>query len=258
MTYDNAAAQPEKGHARKADDAEQGEKKQMHWLLETLLVIVAVLVVVGLFQNFIGRQYVIPSGSMEPTLHGCEGCTNDRIFTEKISYYGSDPEPGDVIVFEGTEDWNMMYTSPRSDNPVLHTIQDVLSFVSLAPPDENTLVKRVIATGGQTVSCQAGDPAVMVDGKPIDQSYIQQPAIYPVDPSTGSEECGGQYFGPITVPEDHLWMMGDNRTASADSRYHIDDAYQGTIPVENVRGKVMFVFFPFGRIGGIDDPDIQG
>ena len=110
----------------------QGEgatkKKDMPWLLETLLVVATVLVIVGLFQNFIGRQYVIPSGSMEPTLHGCEGCTNDRIFTEKISYYGDgEPEPGDVVVFKGTEDWNSSYVSPRSSNPVIHGVQDALS-----------------------------------------------------------------------------------------------------------------------------------
>ena len=238
---------------------EKKQKKQLPWLVETLLIVVAVLAVVGLVQNTIGRQYVIPSASMEPTLHGCQGCTGDRIFVEKVSYYGDKhPEPGDVVVFKGTDSWNGAYTSPRSDNPTIHKIQDALSYVSLTPPDENTLVKRVIATGGQTVSCQAGDPAVMVDGKPIDQSYIQNPPTYPVDESNGSEECGGPYFGPVTVPEGNYWVMGDNRTNSLDSRFHMQDQYQGTIPEENIRGKVAFIFFPFTRIGGVDAIDIQG
>ena len=132
---------------------------------------------------------------------------------------------GDVVVFKGTDDWNGSYVSPRSSNAVIHGIQDALSFISLAPPDENTLVKRVIATGGQTVSCQEGDPAVMVDGKPIKQDYVQDPPTYPVDESTGSEACGGPYFGPVKVPEDNIWVMGDNRTASADSRYHMGDNF---------------------------------
>lgn len=238
--------------------ASSKDSKQMPWYLETVIVVVCVLAVVGVFQNFVGRQYVIPSGSMEPTLHGCTGCNNDRIFTEKISYFGDkEPEPGDVVVFKGTEDWDTNWVSPRSDNPVIHRIQDALSYVSLTPPDENTLVKRVVATGGQTVSCQEGDPAVMVDGEPIEQDYVQDPPTYRVDETTGSYACGGAYFGPVTVPEGNIWVMGDNRTASADSRYHMQDEYQGTIPVENVRGKVMFVFFPFNRIGGVDDPDIQ-
>lgn len=239
--------------------AEKPAKKQLPWLVETFLIIAAVLVVVGLFQNIVGRQYVIPSGSMEPTLHGCEGCTGDRIFVEKVSYYGDKhPEPGDVVVFEGTESWNSAYVSPRSSNPTIKAIQDALSFVSLAPPDENTLVKRVIATGGQTVSCQPGDPAVMVDGKPIDQSYVMNPPTYPVNDAIGSEACGGPYFGPITVPEGNYFMMGDNRTNSLDSRFHMEDQYLGTIPEDHIRGKVAFVFFPFNRIGGVDALDIQG
>lgn len=259
MNYDNTASTPtpDEPEQAQAQPVEQ-EKKQLPWLVETALIVVGVLLVVGVVQTFIGRQYVIPSASMEPTLHGCEGCTNDRIFTEKISYYGDkSPEPGDVIVFEGTDSWNTNYQSPRSDNSVIAAIQEALSFVSLAPPDENTLVKRVIATGGQTVSCQAGDPAVMVDGKPIDQSYVMDPPTYPVDENSGSEACGGPYFGPVTVPEGNYFMMGDNRTNSADSRYHLDDPYHGTIPDENVRGKVAFVFFPFQRLGGVDDPGIQ-
>ena len=98
----------------------------------------------------------------------------------------------------------------------------------------------------------------MVDGQPIDQSYIQNPPTYPVDPTIGSEACGGPYFGPVTVPEGNYFMMGDNRTNSLDSRYHMEDEYQGTIPEENIRGKVEFIFFPFDRIGGVKALDIQG
>ena len=98
----------------------------------------------------------------------------------------------------------------------------------------------------------------MVDGKPTDQSFVMDPPTYPVDEHTGSEACGGPYFGPITVPEGRYFMMGDNRTNSADSRFHMDDGSYGTIPRENIRGKVQFVFFPFNHIGGVDDPDIQG
>lgn len=242
-TADNASAQP--------------AKKELPWVVETFLIVLVVLIVVGLFQQFIGRQYVIPSASMEPTFYGCEDCTNDRIFTEKISYYTSEPKPGDVVVFEGTESWNAMYDSPRSDNAVIAGIQDALSFVSLAPPDENTLVKRIIATGGQEVSCQAGDPGIMVDGAPLEEPYVQDPPTYRFEGPGGSDACGGAYFGPITVPEGNYFMMGDNRTNSADSRYHIDDEFQGTIPKENIRGKVAFIIFPFNRIGGVDDPQIQ-
>lgn len=92
---------------------------------------------------------------MEPTLHGCPGgCTGDRIVVEKLSYRFQEPRPGDVIVFKGGPDsWSTGYVSTRSDNVVIRGIQEVGSLVGLVPPDENDLVKRVIAVGGQTVEC---------------------------------------------------------------------------------------------------------
>ena len=236
---------------------DEREGRERPWYMDYLVSIAWAFVLLALFYALIGRMYVIPSGSMEPTLHGCEGCFGDRIFVEKVSYYFDEPEPGDVVVYEGTESWNSDYVSNRSENLAVRTVQNLGSYFGLVSPDENNLVKRVVATGGQTVSCQEGDPAVMVDGQPIDQSYTLQPTQYQIDPATGSEACGGEYFGPVTVPEDSYWMMGDNRTNSMDSRYHIGDAYQGAIPEENIRGKVQFIVLPFGRTGGIEHPDIQ-
>ncbi len=233
------------------------EKKTAPWYIEIPVVIALTLLAIFLLQTFVGRVYMIPSQSMEPTLHGCAGSTGDRIFVDKIGYRFGEPEAGDVVVFKGTDSWNQGFVSQRSENDVVRTLQNLGSYVGLVAPDENDLVKRVVATGGQTVSCQAEDPAVMVDGAPIDQSYTLQPVAYPVDPETGSEECGGPYFGPLTVPEGNYFMMGDNRTNSADSRAHIGDEFQGTIPGENIRGKVQFIIFPFNRVGGVEDPAIQ-
>lgn len=233
------------------------ETESLPWYVEFPVIIVVTMIIMVILQTLIGRVYLIPSASMEPTLHGCEGCTGDRIAVEKVSYYLSDPEPGDVIVFEGTDSWNAGFESHRSANPVVRGLQNVGSYVGLVAPDENNLVKRIIAEGGQTVSCQAGDPAIMVDGQPTDQSFIQQPAQYPVDTQSGSEACGGAYFGPVEVPENHYFMMGDNRTNSLDSRYHLGDQFQGTIPRENIQGKVQAIILPVGRFGGVDDPDIQ-
>ncbi|MDR7329608.1 signal peptidase I [Corynebacterium guangdongense] len=227
------------------------------WYRDYLYSVLWAFVLLAVFYALIGRLYVIPSGSMEPTLHGCEGCTGDRIFVEKVSYRFSDPEPGDVVVYEGTESWNTAYTSNRSENVAVRTMQNLGSYFGIVAPDENNLVKRVIATGGQTVSCQEDDPAVMVDGAPIDQSYTLAPAEYQINPATGSEACGGDYFGPITVPANSYWLMGDNRTNSMDSRYHVGDPHQGAIPEENIRGKVRWIVLPFSRVGGVDDPDIQ-
>ena len=176
----------------------------------------------------------------------------------KLAYKGNHhPEPGDVIVFVGPDSWNTRYVSQRSSNSVVRGIQNTASTVGLVAPDENALVKRVIATGGQTVQCQAGDPGIMVDGKKVDDEYIQRPPVNPIDPTMGSEECQGPYFGPVTIPDHHLWMMGDNRTNSLDSRGHMGDELQGTVPEENVVGKVEARVLPFNRIGGVDDLQIQ-
>ncbi|AWB81681.1 signal peptidase I [Corynebacterium yudongzhengii] len=244
-------------HAASDDRRETTEKKVLPWYLEFPIIILVTLAIMAVLNVFIGRVYMIPSASMEPTLHGCAGCTGDRIAVEKVSYYFTDPEPGDVVVFEGTDSWNAGFTTQRSDNPVIRGLQNVGSYVGLLAPDENNLVKRIIAEGGQTVSCQAGDPSIMVDGQPTDQSYVLNPPALPVNEKTGSAECGGDYFGPIEVPEGHYFMMGDNRTNSLDSRAHIGDEYQGTIPEENIRGKVQAVILPLSRIGNIENPDIQ-
>ena len=155
--------------------------------------------------TFVARPYLIPSESMEPTLHGCAGCVGDRIMVDKLTYRFSKPEPGDVVVFKGPPSWNIGYKSIRSDNPVIRTLQNALSFVGFVPPDENDLVKRVIATGGQTVECRA-DTGLTVDGKTLHEPYLDpttmmaDPAVYP---------CLGNEFGPVKVPEGPA--VGDGR-----------------------------------------------
>ncbi|MDY6050137.1 MAG: signal peptidase I [Corynebacterium sp.] len=227
------------------------ERKEQPWYIEIPLVIILTLVFVFVIQTFIGRVYLIPSASMEPTLHGCSGCTGDRIIVDKITYDFSDPQPGDVVVFKGTDEWNTGFVSNRSDNPVISGLQTVGSLVGLSAPNENDLVKRIIARGGQTVQCLPGDSGVMVDGQLTNDGFVLNPPTYPVDPASGSVACGGPYFGPITVPQGYYFMMGDNRTNSLDSRYHQGDETMGAIPEENIIGKVQAIMFPIGRMGTV-------
>ena len=230
-------------------------------LREVAIIVGCVLLLTWLLQTFIGRQYVIPSESMESTLIGCDGCTNDRIVIDKMVYRFGDPEPGDVVVFKGpSESWNGAWVSPRSTNPVMHKMQDALSWFGFAPPDENNLVKRVIATGGQTIECRNDEGVgVKVDGKPLREPYInmelQRETLAAYGPDSGVSDklppCLGPDFGPIKVPEGNVWVMGDNRLNSQDSRYHVDDQYQGTVPAGDIRGKVRTIIYPFSRIGGV-------
>lgn len=249
---------PQQRDTRSAKRAPQKTKKTYPWWVEIPIIVVVTLLILGAFNTFVGRLYLIPSESMQPTLHGCAGCTPDRIFVNKMAYGGDKtPHPGDVVVFVGTEAWNTEYVSQRSQNDGVRGLQNGASYIGLLAPDENTLVKRVIATGGQTVQCLEGDPGVMVDGKQLNEPYINPEPEYPANPATGSDACGGDYFGPITVPDGNLWMMGDNRTNSLDSRGHMGDENQGTIPVDNVVGRVEAIVLPFSRIGGVDSVDNQ-
>nr|WP_232236432.1 signal peptidase I [Nocardia sp. BMG51109] len=229
------------------------------------ILIVIAAVIAALVVTFIGRPYVIPSQSMEPTLHGCTGCTGDRIYVEKLSYDFGDPKPGDVVVFVGpSHSWNKAYRSNRSDNVVVRGVQNFFSFFGLVPPDENDLVKRVIATGGQTVQCCDAEGRVMVDGKALDEPYAryiapyQQGLPYSVKiPGGLSINPRGREFGPVQVPEGNVWVMGDNRNESADSRAHVDDEFSGTVPVDDIRGKAVFKIWPPSRIGPIHGQDPQ-
>jgi signal peptidase I len=247
------------------DESEDDEpKKSGRFLREIAIIVAIVLGLMFVFTQFFFRQYVVPSESMEPTLMGCTGCSNDRIVVDKMVYRFSDPEPGDVVVFKApTSSWDGTWVSPRSSNPVVHKIQDVLSWFSLSPPDENNLVKRVIAVGGQTVQCTNADgKGVTVNGKPLDEPYIdksmQVNTNTETDGALGGGSCYGSDFGPVKVPDGNVWVMGDNRSNSADSRAHVDDELQGTIPVSDIRGKVRFILYPFSRFGGVGSVNPQG
>lgn len=220
-------------------------------MLVTAVVSFGVLAAV---QAFVGRFYVVPSSSMEPTLQGCTDCpeSNDRIVVDKLAYRFGDPQPGDVAVFDGTESWHSGFSSPRSNNRFLRGVQNVGSAIGVVAPDANSFVKRVIAIEGQTVQCMPGDPGVLVDGRVIVEPYLADPPAHRVDGPGGAQECGGGYFGPVTVPQGHVWVMGDNRTNSLDSRAYLGDPQQGTVPVDNFIGKVRGIFLPLDRFGGLE------
>jgi signal peptidase I len=262
----------DKSSAETENESEDDEpERKRSALKEGAILVVVAVVIYYVMLTFVARPYLIPSESMEPTLHGCTGCTGDRIMVDKLVYRFGSPAPGDVIVFKGPPNWNGGYKSIRSHNTAVRWMQNALSFIGFVPPDENDLVKRVIAVGGQKVECRA-DKGLTVDDKPVNQPFLD-PNTLGVDPSV--VKCAGQgganqEFGPVEVPEGRLWMMGDNRTHSADSRYHCDsappeaqrgilctgDPTAGTVPVDNVIGKARFIAWPPSRWGGIRSVDI--
>lgn len=245
-------------HSEDTKSPRKVKKQRSFWRELPILVLVA-LVLSFLLQTFVARVYLIPSESMEPTLHGCAGCTGDRIVVEKIGYRFGDPKPGDVIVFRGPDSWNSEFVSTRSSNAVIRGAEEVGSLIGVVAPDENDLVKRVIATGGQTVECCDAEGRVLVDGKPLDEPYIQMD--FPFTPGVltcDTELKSGRCFSAVTVPEGNVWVMGDNRSNSADSRFHVSDELMGTVPIDNVIGKAFLIALPPSRFGTLDSPDIQG
>jgi signal peptidase I len=240
-------------HSKGDKDDKPDEKRS--FLRELAVIIGIVLVVSWIGQTFIFRQYVVPSESMESTLVGCAGCSNDRIVIDKLAYRFGDPTPGDVVVFKApSESWDSG-GPPRDSSTLRGKFLNVLSWFGYAPPNEYSLVKRVIATGGQTVECHASENVgIKVDGKPLHEPYIDRELQSRV-PDAGP--CLGPDFGPIKVPEGNYWVMGDNRTYSADSRFHTEDEFHGTVPKSDIRGKVRFVIWPAARIGGVGSENPQ-
>ena len=222
-----------------------GRRRRPSFWRELPILVVVALVLTFLIQTFLAKVYVIPSGSMETTLHGCTGCVNDRVLVDKITYRFRDPQPGDVVVFRGPDSWRSEFTVDEPASPLVRGLQGLGSLIGLAPPDEKDFVKRVIAVGGQTIACCDPRNRVLVDNKPLEEPYIYYL------PEAGPARQAP--FGPVTVPDNELWMMGDSRNNSADSRV----PGHGAVPIANVIGQARLIVMPFDRFGTIAAVDPQ-
>ena len=211
------------------------------------------IILVGLItfsvQTFLFRVYVIPSESMEQTLYGCAGCTDDRVLVDRVVYDFKSPQPGDVVVFKGPPRWTDNEVQSGTPTSFVGKTGDWLGqLIGLTPASEVDFVKRVIAVGGQTIYCCDADNHVVVDGKPLTEPYLYW------WPGRGTKQAS---FGPVTVPPGELWMMGDNRNDSDDSRIQAGGGVSGAVPVSDVIGKVRTVIWPLSRIGGVGDQNPQ-
>ncbi|MFJ9886801.1 signal peptidase I [Streptomyces sp. NPDC091287] len=205
-------------------------KNRPFWVELPLLIGVA-LVLALLIKTFLVQAFSIPSDSMQNTLQ-----QGDRVLVDKLTpWFGSEPERGEVIVFHDPSDW---LANVPVDPP--NTVQKVLSFVGVMPSaEEKDLIKRVIGVGGDTVECE-GDGPVKVNGTALDEPYV-----LPGNTPCSDDEDGGRF--KVTVPEGKIWVMGDHRQASADSRYHQDDPNRGMVPVDEVVGRAVVIAWPAGR-----------
>jgi signal peptidase I len=248
-----SATEETEGPGNDGAGAHRKKKKPRSFWKELPILIGVALLLTFLIQQFLARVYVIPSESMEQTLHGCAGCFGDRVLVDKLTYDFSDPEPGDVVVFKGPDTWTENdFQAPRSGNFIVRGLQAVGAVIGLAPPDERDFVKRVIAVGGQTVMCCDANNHVTVDGKPLDEPYVYWNGGSPVQ----------QPFPAVKVPDGTLWVMGDNRNDSSDSRYQgkvseTKGNLNGVVPIDHVIGKARLIVLPPSRWQGVGDHDPQ-
>jgi signal peptidase I len=193
--------------------------------------------VVLLMTTFVAKPFSIPSGSMEDTLG-----VGDRVLVNRIVYHLRAIERGDVVVFDGSDSF-----VPASDVPERDPVTDALTWVGqsigIVPPDSTDFIKRVIGVGGDRVACCDPDGRLTVNGVALEE----EPYLYAGDaPST-------QDFD-VVVPQGMLWVMGDHRSNSADSRAHMGDPGGGFVPESKVVGRSMSVLWPPSNVQSLEIP----
>lgn len=207
------------------------------WLKETAIIVVSALVLSMLIKTFLVQSFYIPTGSMEQTLE-----VGDRVLVSKLAPGPLDVHRGDIVVFKDPGGW----LEPKADTGpggLRGAAVDALTFVGLLPQDSGEhLIKRVIGLPGDTVECCDAQGRLTVNGVPIDEPYLY-PGVRP-----------SEIEFSVVVPEGRLWVMGDNRPNSQDSRYRQADPGGGAIPIGNVVGVTFVTMWPFDRTTVLRNP----
>ncbi len=197
-------------------------------LLREFPILVIVALLVSLFiKTFLVQFFYIPSGSMENTLQ-----IQDRVAVNKLPFISRNISRGDVVVFRDPANW-LPEASDSSTNKYIAKAKEGLVAVGILPnPAKQYLVKRVIGVAGDHIVCCTKDGKLTINNKPITEPYIFAGNV-PSDMNFN-----------VTVPKGKIWVMGDHRGASADSRYHQDDINKGMVPLSRVTGRVFAVIWP--------------
>lgn len=214
-----------------------GRSGPLSWLRETAIVLVSALILSLLVKTFLVQAFWIPSPSMNDTL-----IQDDRILVSKLAPGPFSLHRGDIVVFKDPGGW-------LADQPVIpvsgpqRVLNDVLTFVGLRPVDAGQhLVKRIIGLPGDHIVCTGPTAHVTVNGVALDEPYL----------APGSQPCGMAF--DTTVPAGSLWVMGDNRDHSEDSRYHQGNPGGGSIPEANVVGTAFVIVWPADRWTVLHNP----
>ena len=204
-----------------------------------ILIGVALLIAVVL-KTFLVQAFVIPSGSMEETIR-----IGDRVLVDKLTpWFGSKPARGDVVVFQDPGGWLSPHETHKKDPPFgVKQGKELLTAVGLLPSDdEQDLIKRVVGVGGDHVRCCDAQGRVTVNGTPLKEPYLH-PGNSPSDLKFD-----------VHVPAGRVFVMGDHRANSADSRYHLRDSGHGTVSENLVVGRAVVIAWPFGHWRRLEEP----
>jgi len=209
-------------------------------LLKELPILVIVALVVSLFiKSFLVQFFYIPSGSMENTLQ-----IKDRVAVNKVPFISNNIKRGDVVVFRDPDNW-LPEIVDYSTNQYISKAKSALVAVGVLPnPAKQYLVKRVVGVGGDRVVCCTKEGNLTINEVEVVEPYI----------FAGNKPSEMNF--DVTVPKGKLWVMGDHRGASADSRYHQEDINKGFVPLSKVTGRVVGVIWPFKNITYIPRVDV--
>lgn len=206
-------------------------------LIDTLTIIFWALIISSAVKAFLFRSFYIPSGSMFDTLQ-----INDRIIVNQLVPNVMPIQRGDVVVFKDPGDW-LGYIEPEEPKHPLAQIGDwLLSVAGLMTPDNDQhLVKRVIGVGGDHVVCCDANNRITINGEPIIEPYVAQ----------GSNPSDTEF--DVVVPKDSIWVLGDNRGNSEDSRYHPNTPGKGFVAKQYIVGRAFVISWPFNHIKWLDN-----
>jgi signal peptidase I len=228
---------PPEGRARHARGRSPRPRRSGagRWFGETAIIIVSALVLSALVRAFLVQAFFVPSASMEDTL-----AISDRIVATKITTTMSGTSRGEVVVFKDPGDW--LPEPPPPPGGMRGALRTGLTFIGLLPSDTGQdLVKRVIGVEGDRVACCNADGRIVLNGVPLVEDYIKGPT--------------NQVQFDVVVPDDSVFVMGDNRGDSRDSRYHLE-ANNGAVPEGDVVGRVALVIWPLSNFSTVPVPEI--